>query len=372
MCRQLSAAGAEALIASTDANGAGDLGLSLEGEIAYEGARVILFHRQWGESFKYSRPLARWLRQAVAKFDVVHIHSVFGHACLSAGVACRDAGVPYVVRPLGTLDSWSLSQKPLRKRIALALGARRLLTGAAAVHYTSVREKAGSESGVGLSRGVVIPLGVDEEFFRAVPAAGEFRERFKELENDPFLLVVSRLHPKKNLIEFVRHFMDAVGAAALSRWRLVIAGDGDPEYVRELAASIARHPAGRRVHLVGWIAGALKAAGYREAELVALPSLQENFGLSIVEAMACGTPSLVSSEVDLSEEIVAAGAGWAAPARGLELRATLERILADPALRRDAGAAARVLAAERFRWSAVVVALTSLYRSILMSRGSSK
>src|SRR5678816_659484 len=106
MCRALMQQGIEVLLVTTDA------GLSETNVAEYKGVPA-----EFGESFKYSRPLAAWLTANIRDFDLVHVHAVFNHSSVAAARACRRAGVPYVIRPLGTLDPWSMSQKSLRKRL---------------------------------------------------------------------------------------------------------------------------------------------------------------------------------------------------------------------------------------------------------------
>ena len=119
------------------------------------------FPVQLGASFKYSRPLASWLGKNVKEFDLVHVHAVFNHASVAAARACRRSGVPYVVRPLGTLDPWSMKQKPVRKYLFWHLFAKRLLAASAAVHYTAAAEKTATEGYLGMNHGRVVPLGVN-------------------------------------------------------------------------------------------------------------------------------------------------------------------------------------------------------------------
>src|SRR5204863_3981132 len=110
---------------TTDADGASRLPVQLGVPIEWGGSRVIFFRRQVSEAFKYSRPLAVLVGEHVADFEAAPIHAVFSHACLAAAAACRRHRVPYVVRPLGTLDPWSLRQKPLRKRLLWRAGVHR-------------------------------------------------------------------------------------------------------------------------------------------------------------------------------------------------------------------------------------------------------
>src|SRR5262245_1944082 len=142
MCRALAGVGVEALVVTTDADGpTGRLSVRLGETVMHDGVPTRFFPREWGEALKYSRPMARWLGGHAAEFDIVHVHGVFSHAGLAAGRACRRVGVPYLVRPLGSLDPWSLRQKRLRKQVLRLLGVNRMLRRAAAVHYTTAAER---------------------------------------------------------------------------------------------------------------------------------------------------------------------------------------------------------------------------------------
>jgi glycosyltransferase involved in cell wall biosynthesis len=365
MARAVRPQGVQPLIVTTDADGPGRLTVEVGTSATYRGVPVLFFPRQWSESFKYSHALAAWLGRNVHRFDVVHVHAIFSHACIAAARACLRHGVPYVVRPLGTLDPWSLGQKRLRKRLLWHLGAKRVFEGAAAVHYTAAQEQRLAEQFAGTGRGVVIPLGVDEELLEATSATSPFRDSHPPLAKGPYVLVLGRLHPKKGLEPLLDVFLDVTREEAFSGWRLVVAGGGAPEYVKRLERfAEERHGAGHVV-FTGWLDGADRASALREASVVALVSHQENFGLSIVEAMACGVPVLVSRHVNLAEEIAAAGAGWVTSLDRVTLLGTLRGVLgADDEWARR-GQAGRELVLRRFVWPAVAAELAKLYRSIM-------
>jgi glycosyltransferase involved in cell wall biosynthesis len=364
MCRALRARGLEALIVTTDADGPGRLAVETGHPVDHHGVPTLFFRRQWSEAFKYSWPLARWLERDAGRFDVVHIHAVFSHACLAAARACRRHGVPYVVRPLGTLDPWSLGQKRLRKRLIWRLGAERLLEGAAAIHYTTEDERRLAEESLGVGRGVVIPLGVDEALFAQPAPPDRFRRRHPEMGDDPYVLLLSRLHPKKGVELLLEAFHDLARSGVLGPWRLVVAGDGDAGYVAELKRQAARRDGGARVLFTGWLDGADKVAAFRGAALFALPSHQENFGLAVVEALTCGIPVLLSAGVNLAREVEGAGAGWTVPLEREAWHRSLAAILRDERGRAARGAAGRRLAATRFTWPAIATALAELYRAV--------
>jgi glycosyltransferase involved in cell wall biosynthesis len=364
MCRALRGRGVETLIATTDADGDGRLAVDLGRQISYDDVPAIFFHRQWSEAYKYSRPLARWLDAHVRDFDVVHIHAVFSHACLAAAVACRKKGVPYIVRPLGTLDPWSLKQKSLRKRVFWHLGVKRMLDAAAAIHYTAAPEQELVENALGLKRGVVVPLGVETS---APPAAGETEIEGtlgSSLRQHPYILMLSRLHRKKGLELLLPAFLSLSRQSEFAEWKLVIAGEGDAEYVKSLRRLIKRENGNGNVIFVGWLEGAEKEAALRQASLLALTSYQENFGLCIVEALACGVPVIVSPHVNLAPEIEAAGAGWVTPLERGTLERSLAETLRDDAGRAQRGAAGRELVRRRFSWSAVAGQLSAVYDAV--------
>ncbi len=361
MCHSLQEQGTEVTIATTDAGLRERPMLGAAG--VYKGVPTVFFPLQWGESFKYSKPLATWLDANVNKFDVVHIHAVFNHACLAAASACRKHHVPYVVRPLGTLDPWSMKQKPLRKFLFWQVAGKRMLRGAAAVHYTARAEQTDAEESLGLNHGRVIPLGVET----CLPARTNGDEvgfgKLPSLSGHPYVLVLSRLHPKKGLDIFIDAFARLVEQEEFNDWRLVLAGEGPEEYVQALKQKVADHGAEEIVLFPGWLEGDEKDAFLHSASLLALPSYQENFGLCVMEALSAGVPVLVSPHVNLADEIEGAGAGWVSPVEARALHETLTSALCDHDELSRRGAAGRVFA-RRFDWHNVAVMLAQLYESV--------
>src|SRR5262245_11673593 len=269
MCRALQDQGTEVLIATTNADGSGTLPVALGEKIVYQGAPTIFFPRQWSEALQYSRPLALWLEQNVKNFDLAHIHAVFSHACVAAARACRKNVVLYLVRSLGTLDPWSLKQKSVRKRLYWHLGVKQTLAGAAAIHYTSDEEKRLAEAGLGLSGGVVVPNGLDLSFIheRAWRRTGPFGVAQSEIGRTPYILALSRIHPKKGFELLIESFAALKKSGLFGSWRLVFAGDGDAAYVDQLKTLARRRGLSGDALFVGWLEGDRKYAALKEASL---------------------------------------------------------------------------------------------------------
>lgn len=349
MCRALRAEGIDVLLATTDHE---LIQISTDSVKEYKGVPARFFPVQAGDSFKYSRPLTKWLKTSVKDFDLVHIHAVFNHASVAAATACRRAGVPYVVRPLGTLDPWSMKQKAGRKKIFWSLVGKRMLQGSAAVHYTAAGEKMVTEESLGINHGRVIALGVEVKGSEPIKKALDY---FPVLGGRPYVLMLSRLDPKKN----VEGLIDAFKSLDDELSCLVIAGDGLRDYV----ASLKEKASGSdNIIFTGWVEGEQKEALLRDAALFALPSHQENFGLSVMEAMACGVPVLVSPQVNLAPEIEAANAGWVVDLA--QLRGGLAAALKNETERRLRGKAASSFARQH-TWQRTATELAALYRELI-------
>lgn len=317
--------------------------------------RVCL--RRWGAPYKLAPGLAPRLPALLRGHDVVHVHALFSFAPNAAALAARALGVPYIVRPLGTLGRYGLTaRRPALKRLSIACLEGPVLRGAAAVHFTSAAERAEAERLPVPMRGVVIPLGV-----APVPPPPEGL-RHPALAGRTVVLFLSRLDPKKNLEALI----DAAAASApfAAGGALVVAGDGPADYAAALRDRAARAGLGGRVVWLGHVEGQAKAAALAAADLFALPSFSENFGISAVEALAAGLPCLLGRGVAVAEEVDRAGAGLALAPDAASVRAALDALLRAPEARAAMGRRARDLAAERFSPAAMTRRLVALYEEV--------
>jgi len=342
--------GVDVLLLSTTAGLPADV---MQGEVLdHKRVPAIFFQSQLGESFKYSRPLSSWLRSNIQNFDLAHIHAVFNHSSVAAAHVCQKFGVPYVVRPLGTLDPWSMTQKSLRKRLFWQISGRGIIDNAAAVHYTSEAEKCSTESSLGLNHGKVIPLGVETAVTNSTDKL------------DPYVLVLSRLHPKKGLDVLIDAFLLLVQTPHFAAWRLVLAGDGPSEYVSMLKAKAGGSD---RIRFTGWLDGEEKNSVLSGASLLVLPSHQENFGLCVMEALAHSVPVLVSPNVNLAAQIATANAGWIAAIDKTALKEKLAEALLDRDELTRRGRAGLQFA-RKYSWENSARELADLYRSVYVHR----
>lgn len=364
MERSLAALGVTVETVTTDDDGHhGRNGKAGAGPLEENGVTHRYFAK-WSDFYKVSPALAWWLSRHVRDYDLVHIHALFSFSSIAAAWAARRAGVPYVVRPLGTLGRYGIKQRrPWLKRLSLAVLEGPALRRAAAVHFTGEDEKREAEqTGIPMS-GVVIPLGID-----ALPAADGklFRARFPALEGARYLLYLSRLDRKKNVEGLLRAFSQC--AAQWPGAMLVVAGDGAPGYAAGLKALADELGLKDRVVWAGHVDGDLKASALAGAELFVLPSFSENFGIAAAEALMAGLPCVLGQGVAIAGDVVAAGAGVAVAPEPASIGAGLQQVLADDAARLAMGAAAMRLAQQNYSVQAMGANLVALYEDILGRR----
>ncbi len=362
-------AGIDAQIMTTDADISGRLSVPLDREVLRDGVRIRYFPVQGPLRYKYSYPLWRALKAGVRGFDAVHIHALFQFSTFAAGYWCRKYRVPYLVRPLGQLDPYSLAQHAFVKRCYLALTEKRCLERAWGVHFTTEEEQ--SLAGrLGLHiRGVVVGLGFDPRECARSPEPGLLCERFPQLRGKKVVLFLGRLHYKKGLEVLVRAF------AGVCRRRadavLLIAGPDNEGYSSRVKAWLKEEGAEDRAVFSGMLEGDLKRAAFCQSDVFALPSYSENFGVAVAEAMAYGLPVIVSDKVNLASRIAQRAAGVVVPAGDApRLGEALERVLADPDYRRELSSRGKEMAWEEFDLRASVRALQEVYARMRASGAS--
>lgn len=250
--------------------------------------------------------------------DVIHVHGIwspFLHRVAAWGMS-RD--VPIVISPQGMLTRWALGQKWLKKRVAMQVYQMRDLKAAMLLHATAESEVEDIRR-LGLRQPIVVaPFGIDMPAQRSVPVRGaENVDGPSATARGRTALFVSRVHPKKGLANLVaawsRLKREAGGGAVAGRggcrWRLVVAGPDECGHTGELieqatasgltarviAATDAEGvPSEADMVFVGPVYDGQKTALYQSADLFVLPTHSENFGVVILEALACGLPTITT------------------------------------------------------------------------------
>ncbi len=314
-----------------------------------------------GWRWLFQARLKQVMRDAVHQADVVHIHNVWEFMLVAAANECRRTGKPYIILLNGMLDPWSLSQKKLKKKLAIALLYRRMYSGAAALHLGNKDEQELIRP-LGLTTpGRIIPNGVFEDELKSLPPAGTFYQMHPELQGKPFILFMSRLHYKKGL----DYLADAFGHFARLdlNAHLVVAGpeEGAGPAFREQIKSLGLSD---RVHLIGSVSGQEKRGALVDASCFCLPSHQEGFSVAITEAIGHGLPAVITEGCHFPE-VAEAGAGYVLPMDAEKIGHALHKVMSDPQLRDSMGLKGRDLALSRYTWPKIAEQTLDAYRTAL-------
>lgn len=355
--RSLSALDIAVTTLTTDDDGAGR---RLNTALRPRGINGVTRHyeRKWSEFYKFSPGLLVWLLLHVKDFDVVHIHALFSFSSVAAAFLARVWRVPYVVRPLGTLNEYGVKQRrPRLKAASFKLIESRILTHAAAIHFTSQNEWDEAKAlGVPL-RGVVIPLGVDGD-----EVAEVVKPPFEVGAGSKVILFLSRLDPKKNVEALLKAFV--LVRRLHPHVSLVIAGDGPADYVRRLKLLAEVEGIAEATIWTGHVDGSQKRSIFTAADVFVLPSLSENFGIAAVEALIAGRPCVIGRGVAIAEVIANAGAGLATEPDPPSIAHALSRLLGDETLCRQMSERGRELAQREYASAVMAKRLIELYSDI--------
>src|SRR5229473_2616015 len=304
LCRELARRGHEVSIYSTD--------LNLSGAPTEERDAAVTIKRFACKPrlrYSLSMPLAFALRRDIPSFDIVHINSLYTFPTTAAAHYCRHFRVPYLLRPHGTLDPYLFARHRPRKFVYEWLIELRNLKYAAAVHFTAAEE-------MELAR-------------RSVPA-------IKGL--------VARTH-------------DDV--------RLILAGPDEDNYSTRVRRWLKEEGILSKARFAGMLTGKEKVALLHSADIFALPSYSENFGLAAVEAMASGLPVVISNRVNIWREVAGANAGIVVNCDAVALADGLVALLDDSELRRTMGQNGRRLVRQRYDWKIAGEQMLCVYREVL-------
>jgi glycosyltransferase involved in cell wall biosynthesis len=323
-------------------------------------------------SYRYSGKLLPWLRQHDGDYDCVVVNGLWQYLSFAAWRRFSGSSIPYYVFPHGMLDPWfkeTFPLKHLKKWLYWPWADYRVLRDATAVIFTSEEERLQARKSFWLyrCREKVSPLGVEALATVSSQAREEFLARYPALRNARILLFLGRLHPKKGcdiLIDALSRVVDPQNPISL-----VLAGPDQIGWEAELRTQVARLNLESHVVFAGMLQGAMKQGAFASADAFILASHQENFGMSVVEALAGGLPVLISNRVNIWREIDMDRAGYVEP-DNLEgtVRLIKRWIATSPAERETMRANARQCFARRFEIGKAVDSLLQILRETRTAR----
>lgn len=313
----------------------------------------------------YSRSLLRAVLKDAEEYDVIHSHGIWHYPDFVAYRAAKKTGKPLVLTVHGMLEPWCLSYKSIRKKVYLSLVEKRILRSCAGIQALAPGEAVNIDRIVGKARIFVIPNGIRIEEFDALPPREEGEARYPELKDKKVIVFLGRVDPKKGLDiladafgELLREQEDA---------HLVIAGPDAGGYKAKIVRELEKKCALGSTTFTGMVFGRAKLAILSRADVFAHPSYSEGFSMSILEAMACALPVVITKECNFPE-VEAARAGIMVTPRPDEVCKALKQLVGDGDLRATMGMNARKLVESKFGVNKVAGEVHKMYAEVVNTR----
>ncbi|MEZ0539180.1 glycosyltransferase [Fibrella arboris] len=314
---------------------------------------------------EYSAPLYQFLKAHIHEYDIVHCHGIWHFGSLAPFLL--DKSVTKVVTIHGLLDKWAIRHSYWKKKLLTIVLQKRILNQANLIQINNTDEQGDLLRYLGHQHPnvVIIPNGIPMADFEVLPLPGTFRKQHGIPAKQPLILFMSRLNIKKGLdllLPAFRQYAERHPDALL-----VLAGPDDG-YQAATEAFVRDNNLTGRVKLVGMLIDDAKKAALADADVFVLPSYSEGFSMAVLEAMASGTPTIVSDRVGFGEVIRETGAACLTDLSAEGVLACLEKVLHNDDYREQIRTTGQALVRERYDIQVVADQLLAAYQATMKQR----
>jgi len=354
----LIASGIELEVVTTNAGLRERNEIELQKIVIVEGVPVIYFPF-WGyQHYNFSIPLLKYVFQKVKHVDVVHITAVWNFPVLATALACLWHKKPYILSPRGTIYPETIAHRSARiKKLYYTLIAGLPVRKANLLHFTTQDEaERVTKSLKLLNPYVTIFNGL------SIP----FPYNTARLTTSPYILFIGRIDKKKGLDVLIKSF--ALCLLQFPEYKLIIAGPDNEGYLKYIQNLCHELDIQENVLFVGELEGDVKWNAYKHADLFALTSYSENFGMTVAEAMMLKCPILISEKVGLAEHVEKHNLGWVCKIEVKDIQDKIQAALSSQEIRDKRAVSAYAYASKSFDISGIAQQFIQAYKSIIQKR----
>ncbi len=354
-------AGAKVSVFTTNVDGASVSNVETNSCVDMDGVEVTYFASPYLKRLYYSPNMKLALKNTIDGFDLVHGHSIYLWPTMLAARTCRSTRTPYVLSPRGMLVKDLVAKRnQLIKSIWIKLVERNNISIANAVHFTSLTEyKAAKRFNLNIKTSFVIPNGID------IDDVDKFKnqKQYKKLQRKdmPLILYFGRISWKKGLDRLIKSM------TLVTRGKLVIAGNDEEGYTSKLKRLVRQYGLNDKIEFKGPRYGTDRYSLFLGADIFVLPSLSENFGNTVLEAMALGCPVIVTSQVGLSSKVEQSKAGIVVNGEPESIADGINRLADDQTTAKQMGENGSRTARNEFSWKLIADQMFEKYQSVIMS-----
>ncbi len=325
---------------------------------------MLRFH-SWS-FWAFSPGIITAARKLIRDADLIFLNSLYSFPVILGYVFARMYGKPYGIWPHGVLAPFQRKKSARKKWLYDKLIARRILENAAVIFYTAAGEQGEAMQLRLTAPSVIVPNGIDVDAFADLPAAGKFRNCFMGGHRGPLVIFIARLSPKKGLDLLIEAMAEVI--AQRPDVRLAIIGGPDPpSFVRQVQMWVAKKGLEANTVLTGFATLDQKLQAFADADVFVLPSQEENFGLSVFEAMASRLPVVISNTMNYAEEIARSAAGFSVPRERSAFAGAILKLVRDPVLGRQMGENGLRLAST-YSWASTAANIDRVSQCIVQRR----
>jgi len=368
LCREQVRQGQEVSVFTTDADGRKSLKVATKVPQNIEGVKVTYFPLKFLRRYYYSFDLNEALKINIGNFDIVHIHAVFVYSTIIAARWCQKRGIPYVINAFGALDKDMVKlRNSFLKNIYINLIERININQASLLLAASAYEQERFKPFGFKTQVAIMPRGISvNEYIWNERFKTDFIKRYPMLAGKEILLFLGRIHSKKGLDLLAAAFKKILQKN--SNVALAIAGTGEGRYVSKIKNLFASLGCRNNVVFTGMLLGQEKLQALYASDIFILPSYGENFGISVLEAMACKLPVVITNKVGLFPDVQEFNAGSVINCNVEECAQAVLGMLNDGKNRRALGDNGRRLVEDRFTLDIVSRRSLEIYQAVLLKK----
>ena len=362
LCQELAHLGHDVTVFTTDSGKYMRMEVPLNQAVDVEGVKVFYFKTDFFLKFAFSRDLGKACRTSMKDFDILVLWAIWHYPEIPGGFYARQERVPFVMKPSSAMMSHGLKMSRLKKWLYLNLVEFKNFRACNGIHYSALMERELTHPKISRLPSFIVPDGIDIHEFSDLPDKLEARRHFSLPADALVGVFLGRLAPIKNLANLIT-------AVAMARGQnvdvfLVLAGldFGEEKNLRSLTARLGLED---RVLFPGYVDQTIRKILLAAGDFLAYTTLQENFGIAIVEGMAAGLPALVSDRVGIYPEVEMDQAGIVTGIDAGSIAKGLVTMASQPSLMRTMGQNALKSAASRYDIRATAKKVERAYLDIL-------
>ena len=299
------------------------------------------------------------MKKEIKTFDIIHLHDFRSIQNIIAHHYAKKHRIPYVLQAHGSVLPFFQKQR-LKKIFDLFFGYKILKNASKVIAVTKTEAEQYKKMGVDENKIKIVPNGIDLSEYEYLPKRGEFRRKYLIQDDEKMILYLGRIHKIKGIDLLVNAFADLV--KELDDVRLIIVGPDDGS-LSTLKKQIEDLKIGDRILFTGPLFESDKLKAYVDADVYVLPSVYEIFGITVLEAWACGTPVVITDRCGIAD-IINGQAGLVVPYDKDQLQNALLHLLSDNKIRQQFGEKGKLLVRERFNWEEIAEQVENVYQSV--------